>query len=266
MTSTLPELTDGSAHFITPADFATIYDVPTSPNGYGTTIGIVGRSRTDFADFENFRDKTGSTFPNPTEIVPTAFGGVDPGAAFTAPPNCTPLNSPACAAVACHPGDQSEATLDVLRSASVAPQANVLLVIATGPSGGIEVGAQYLIQTTPVPAQVMTISFGACESSAGSSGVSFWDALFQQAAAEGISVFVSSGDSGASECDDHSQAPPASPAPNSPNYICSSSYATCVGGTEFNEQAILWCIGIRPTVRTIRRHSAIFPKAPGTNL
>ncbi len=67
------------------------------------------------------------------------------------------------------------------------------------------------------------------------SGVAFWDTLFQQAAGEGISVFVSSGDSGASGCDASFSTPPASPSPNSPNYICSSSYATCVGGTEFND-------------------------------
>jgi len=51
----------------------------------------------------------------------------------------------------------------------------------------------------------------------------------------GISVFVASGDSGASGCDPYNATPPASPSPNSPNYICSSSYATCVGGTEFND-------------------------------
>jgi len=83
----------------------------------------------------------------------------------------------------------------------------------------------------------MTISFGACELEAGASGVDYWDALFQQAAGEGISVFVSSGDSGASGCDLAFTTPPASPSANSPNYICSSSYATCVGGTEFNDSS-----------------------------
>jgi len=231
-----PELSTGSGvHFLAPADFATIYDLPGYVNGSGVTIGVVGRARTNFADFDNFRSKTGSSFANPTEIVPTAYGGVDPGPAFTTPQNCTPVNSPACKAISSQLGDQGEATLDVFRSASVAPQAHVLLVVANSDSGGIEVDAQYLVQTTPVPAQVMSISFGSCESSAGQSGVTLWDSLFQQAAAEGISVFVSSGDSGASGCDPHSQAPPAAPAPNSPNYICSSSYATCVGGTEFND-------------------------------
>jgi subtilase family serine protease len=212
-------------HYLTPADFATIYDLPATLTGAGQTIGIVGRSRTNFADFDNFRARTGSTFVNPSEIVPTALGGVDPGAATT---SCT--SSPCT-----YRSDQGEATLDVLRATSVAPGANILLVIDTGLSGGIEVDAQYLVQTSPIPAQIMNISFLKCESAAGSSGVAFWDTLFQQAAGEGISVFVSSGDSGASGCDTHGTTPPTSPSPNSPNYICSSSYATCVGGTEFND-------------------------------
>jgi len=216
-------------HFLAPGDFATIYDLPPGITGAGTTIGIVAEARTNASDFNNFKALTGATFPNPTEVVPTAFGGVDPGAAYTAPPNCG--NS--CVLL----DYQGEATLDVLRAGSVAPGARLLLVAASAASGGVGIDAQYLIQSNPVPAQVMSISFGACELAGGPSGVDYWDSLFQQAAAEGISVFVSSGDSGASGCDSAFSTPPASPYPNSPNYICSSSYATCVGGTEFNDSA-----------------------------
>jgi subtilase family serine protease len=233
MQSSGPNLTIPSGgttyHFIAPGDFATIYDLPAGVTGAGTAIGIVAEARTDAADFNYFKSLTGSTFPNPTEIVPTAFGGVDPGPAYTSPPSCGSN---------CQLMDyQGEATLDVLRAGSVAPGASLLLVAASDASGGIAVDAQYLVQSNPIPAHVMTISFGACELAGGSSGVDYWDALFQQAAAEGISVFVSSGDSGASGCDSAFVTPPAGPYPNSPNYICSSSYATCVGGTEFNDSA-----------------------------
>jgi subtilase family serine protease len=220
-------LTDGSttSYFIGPADFNTIYDVPTTWTGTGETVGIVAESRTDMADFTNFKAQTGATFANPTEVVPTAFGGVDPGPAYTSPPSG---------------GDsviqnQGEATLDVIRVGSVAPAANLQLIVSSTASGGIATDAQYLVETTPVPTSVMSISFGECESEAGSSGVAFWDQLFQQAAAEGISVFVASGDSGASGCDTAFATPPSSPGGTSPNAICSSSYATCVGGTEFND-------------------------------
>jgi len=222
-----PELTSsGGSHFVVPKDFATIYDIPAAYTGAGVTIGIVSWSRTNFADFDNFRLKTNTSFPNPIEIVPTSFGGVDPGPAYTTPQSC----------ISCLTG-QMEATLDVERAGSTAEGANILLMVSA-PSGrrdGIGADAQYLVNTSPVPAQIVNISFGACESSAGPSGVAYWNALFRQAAAEGISVFVSSGDSGASGCDAAFSKPPASPAPNSPNYICSSQYATCLGGTQFND-------------------------------
>jgi subtilase family serine protease len=217
-------------HFIAPADFATIYDVPTSYTGAGYTIGIVGWSRVDLADLDNFRSLTGTTFPDPTEVVPTAYGGIDPGAAYTT----TQSNS-------VDVSGQEEATLDVLRAGSTAPGASLLLVASSssGTDDGIGADAQYLVNT--VPAQIMSISFGDCESSEGKNNVDYWDSLFQTAAAEGISVFVSSGDSGAAGCDTSFSAPPSTATANSPNYICSSSYATCVGGTEFsNDTSTYW--------------------------
>lgn len=231
MVSSEPNLTipDGNTtyHFIAPGDFATIYDLPAGVTGSGTAIGIVAEARTNAADFDNFKSLTGSTFTDPATVIPTAFGGIDPGPAYTSSTSCTG---------SCDLLDyQGEATLDVLRAGSVAPGASLLVVAASAASGGIADDAQYLIQSQPVPAKVVSISFGLCELEAGSSGVDYWDSLFQQAAAEGISVFVSSGDSGASGCDTAFVTPPASPYANSPNYICSSSYATCVGGTEFND-------------------------------
>ncbi|HUV71072.1 MAG TPA: S53 family peptidase [Terracidiphilus sp.] len=222
--------TSNGSHYIGPGDFDTIYDVPASYTGAGITIGIVGWSRTNAADFDNFKSKTGVTFADPIEVVPTAYGGIDPGPALTAPPSGSGSSSAL--------SGQSEATLDVTRAGSVAPGANLLLVVssASGANDGIGADAQYLVNTSPV-VQVMSISFGACESGAGSAGVAFWNTLFQTAVAEGISVFVSSGDSGAAGCDTAFSPPPSSPLAISPNYICSSSYATCVGGTQFADTA-----------------------------
>jgi len=221
-----PEMSEGSNRFLAPQDFATIYDLPSNLTGAGTTIGIVGWSRVNTADLDAFRQRTGTSFPDPLQVVPTAYGGVDPGAPYTTQQNCAN----------CLAG-QEEATLDVERAGSVAEGANLLLVAsaASGGNDGIGAAAQYLIQSSPAPAQIINISFGDCESDAGSAGVSYWNRLFQQAAAEGISVVVSSGDSGAAGCDNAFSAPPASSSAVSPNYICSSSYATCVGGTDFND-------------------------------
>jgi subtilase family serine protease len=220
-----PALTTGVGYnYVTPADFSVLYNLPSNLTGSGVTIGIVGRSHTDMNDFKYFRQATGTTFANPTEIVPP--GGTDPGPPLTAPPTGNQSL-----------GDQLEAELDVFRAASVAQGATVKLVItASTQTADIDTDAQYLVNTQPL-VEVINISFGACESSVGPSGVSYWDSLFSNAAMEGISVFVASGDAGASGCDSYFSTPPASPAADSPNYICSSSHATCLGGTEFNDSA-----------------------------
>lgn len=228
MPADAPDLSVGNGTYIGPQDFATIYDLPPNVTGAGVTIGIVGWSRVNMADLDAFRQWTGSSFPDPAEVVPTAYGGTDPGDPYTTQQSCSD-----CLAA------QEEATLDVQRAGSVAQGANLLLVVSSASSAndGIGADAQYLIQSSPAPAQIVNISFGDCETEAGPSGVSYWNSLFEQAAAEGISVIVSSGDSGPAGCDNSFATPPASTQPISPNYICSSQYATCVGGTEFSDSA-----------------------------
>ena len=187
----------------------------------GQTIAIIGRASVYDPDIENFQTLTGLR-ADPTVIVPP--DGLDPG-----PPAGTGGKAP---------GDQVEATLDVMRAGSVAPEATIDLVVSADDNGvnGLRIAAAYVVDTDPVPAYIMNISFGACEADRTQADVQFWDTLFSQGAAEGISTFVASGDAGAAGCDTYFQTPP----PNqitSPNYICSSSYSTCVGGTEFADTA-----------------------------
>jgi len=226
--SDLPTLSicngESCSYFITPDDFAVIYDVNNLYLGLGQTIAIIGRARVYLPDLQNFESLTGITFPDPTVIVPS--NGQDPG-----PPAGTGGTAS---------GDQVEATIDVMRAASVAPGASIDLVVSADDDAiglnGIRVAAAYVVDTNPLPAQIMNISFGACEADRNLSDVQFWDNLFSQGAAEGISTFVSSGDSGAAGCDTYFQTPPATQIA-SPNYICASSYSTCVGGTEFADTA-----------------------------
>jgi pseudomonalisin len=213
-------------NYIFPADFATIYNLnpvySDSIDGTGQTIALVGRSRVYIPDIENFETVSGLSVKDPTTIVPP--NGQDPG-----PP----------AGVGGEASDaQKEATLDVTRSTSVAPGASVNLVVSlnTTSQSGIAIDAEYVVDTNPVPPQVLSFSFLECEADVGADGVQFWDTLFSQAAGEGISVFVASGDAGAAGCDTHNQQPPPSQS-LSINAICSSSYATCVGGTEFADAA-----------------------------
>jgi subtilase family serine protease len=79
----------------------------------------------------------------------------------------------------------------------------------------------------------MSMSFGLCEAALGSSGNNFINSLWQQAAAEGITVFVSSGDSGAAGCD--SSGAPSGTHGRGINGLCSSPYSVCVGGTQFDD-------------------------------
>ena len=203
-------------HYITPNDFAILYGINASYqsgfNGANQKIAILGRSRVDATDITKFESLTGLSSRQPNVIVPPS--GIDPGITNT--------------------GDQDEATLDVDRIFGTAPGAQADLVIATNASGGIEASALYEVQTLLDP--IMNISFGSCEADAGSTGVNFWDNLLSQAAAEGISTFVSSGDTGVDACQGSSTSPSAGQ-PRSINYICASSYATCVGGTEFADFA-----------------------------
>ena len=212
----------GSEHFVFPADFATIYDLNSvysiGVTGTGQTIVIIGDSRVDNADIENFQTLSGLPVQDPIVTIPP--NGTDPGPPMTTQGSYT--------------GGQMEATIDVTRASGVAPGATIDLVVSSnaGSGCGVCVATEYVVDANPVPARVMNLSWGACESTAGSGGVTYWDTFFSQAAAEGISVFVSSGDAGAAGCDNYFTTPPASQI-LSPNYICSSTYATCVGGTEF---------------------------------
>ena len=210
------------SHYIFPADFAAIYDLASAYqqgiNGAGQTIAIIGRARVYLPDIENFQTLAGLPVKDPTIIVPP--GGSDPGAALSSG------GSPS--------EDQLEATIDVSRAIGVAPGATIDLVASGGSSteNGLAVAAQYVVDTEPLIAHVMNISFGACEGSAGQSGVDFYNDIYSQAVAEGISVFAISGDSGVDGCLPYFSTPPASQVA-SPNYICVSSYDTCVGGTQF---------------------------------
>ncbi|MGD0049564.1 MAG: protease pro-enzyme activation domain-containing protein [Bryobacteraceae bacterium] len=223
-----PAYTVAPYHYLSPADFATIYDLnpvySNGINGAGQTIAIVGFSRVDNADIEAFQTLFGLPVQDPTVVVPP--NGVDPG-----PPQTTQVTSPSLG--------QSEATLDVTRAGSVAPGATIDLVVSAetateveGVTGPLYVASQYVVDTNPVPAQIMSTSFGVCEGDSNAAFVAAWDTLYSQAAAEGISVFVCSDDSGAAGCDGGFAAAPATQFA-SPNALCASSYATCVGGTEF---------------------------------
>ena len=206
-----PLYSSGSTHYLFPADFAAIYDLNSlygaGTNGAGTAIAIVGRSNITLSDVTSFRAEAGLAANSPTVIL----AGADPGLVS---------------------GDQDEATLDVEWSGAVAPAATVKLVAAgsTATSDGVDLSAQYIVNHATAP--VVSTSYGSCEQQMGASELAFYNSLWQQAASQGMSSFVASGDSGAAGC---SAATASAGAGAGVNGLCSSPYSTCVGGTEFNE-------------------------------
>jgi subtilase family serine protease len=214
----------GGTHYLAPADFAKIYDISGTVTGANQTIAIIGESNVDNADITNFQSMAGLPQQVPNVIIPP--GGTNPGPADTAPPSSGTA-----------PAAQGEATLDVTRAGSIAPGATIDLVISGGLQG-IEIATEWVVDPAPNPvfAHIMSISFAGCEADGGSSVVDLWNNLFSEAAGEGISVFVGSGDAGAAGCDTFFGTPPSNQF-LSVNAICSSIYATCVGGTEFADSS-----------------------------
>jgi subtilase family serine protease len=225
-TMNAPYVDGTGGHEVTPSDFAAIYDLAgayaANFNGAGQTIGIIGRKRVLDADITNFGARTGVTMPTVKTIIPPT--GADPGAA--------------CGSTTCSSGDQVEATLDVQRAGSVAPGANLELIVSgTNPftgDDGVDIALAYAIDSfgKGVAANIISVSFYSCEMNDGGAYTTMLAQLTEQAAAQGQTVFVCAGDSGAAGCE-ASFAAPSGTQVLSPNGMCASEAVTCVGGTEF---------------------------------
>jgi hypothetical protein len=202
---------DDGSHGMTPADFAKIYNVgplyKAGINGTGQSIAIVGRSNIEIQDVRDFRNLLGLPVNDPQIIV----NGDDPGITT----------------------DVDEATLDVTWSGAVAPMATIDFVISQSNfADGVDVSAEYIVDNNIAP--VMSTSYGTCEADLGPVESAFYNSLWQQAAAQGITSFVSAGDAGGAGCD-----APAGGVYSSGvfavNGLASTPYNVAVGGTEFND-------------------------------
>ncbi|MGO9088061.1 MAG: Ig-like domain repeat protein [Candidatus Sulfotelmatobacter sp.] len=203
-----------TCYAVSPYDFATIYDVlplwNASPaiDGTGQTIAIVGRTDIYAQDAMNFWQLFGLTVPaNKLNII---YNGV-----------YSEIN-----------GDEGEADIDVQWSGAVAPQATIDFVdsASTETTDGVDLSAVYIVDNNLAP--VMSESYGECELGLGTAGNQFYYTLWEQAAAQGISVFVSTGDNGSAACDN-----PGTPAKYGLNVngIASTPFNAAVGGTDFNQ-------------------------------
>ena len=203
----------GPVHYLAPGDFAKIYNTAplyeSGTDGTGQSIAIVGRSNIFLSDVQIFRIAFGLPANDPQIIL----DGPDPGDLFGS--------------------DEGEADLDVEWSGAIAPNATIDLVVSasTNTTDGADLSAEYIVDNDL--AAVMSTSFGECESMLGQAENAFYNNLWEQAAAEGITTVVASGDSGAAGCDD----PYVGPATQGPavSGLASTPFNIAVGGTEFNE-------------------------------
>jgi subtilase family serine protease len=215
-------------YLMAPADLATIYDfnslfhAKTPITGKGQTIAVVEDtdlySESDWTNFRRIFGLSGYRGGSLSTIHPPPPGG---GAACADPG----VNSN---------GDDVEAILDAEWSSAAAPDATIL-VAACGDSATVD-GVQHAIHdliASASPPAIISVSYGICEAENGAAGNAFFSAMYQQAVAEGISVFVATGDSGPEDC-----------APNftSPvkfgigvNGWASTAYNVAVGGTDFSD-------------------------------
>ena len=220
-----PDLTitsGGSQYlFVGPGDAATIYDAPNSLNtglasgqvqydGTGVTIGVAGDTWLNFSDVINYRSLFGLPVNNNFLLV------VDGDEAN--------LNQNQ---------DQTEALLDNEISGALAPGADVILYTAgdTEFQAGIFLAIYRAIDDNKV--NILSLSYGECEASLGTAGNLQILNAWEQAAAQGITVTVSAGDSGSAGCDNPDTETIATQG-LAVNGLASTPYNIAVGGTDFD--------------------------------
>src|SRR5579864_1477056 len=210
---------DGNCYALGPYDFATIYNLlplwNAGTSGQGQTIAIVGESNIKLQDVTDFRSMFGLAAKGfPANNVTTILNGPDPGLQ----------------------PDESEADIDTQWSGAVAPNATIDFVVSesTESTAGIDLSAVYIVENNLAP--VMSESYGFCELGLGASGNQFFSNLWQQAAAQGITVFISSGDSGSAGCDvNQGSIPQPARFGLAVSGYASTPYNVAVGGTDFND-------------------------------
>jgi hypothetical protein len=206
-------------HYLTPDDFATIYDInplynllPTPITGSGQQIAIVGQSTVSTTDLNNFRSAAGL----PASTVDMILVGGNPT-------RCS--------------GDETESDLDLEWSGGVAKDASIIFVYAGVDSGltcttrvnNVFDALQYAIENDVAP--FISTSYGACEAANGEETDDVIEGWAEEAVSQGQTITSASGDLGAADCEqDGSTSATTGLAVDMPASI---QYVTGAGGNEF---------------------------------
>ncbi|MFP5276849.1 MAG: Ig-like domain repeat protein [Acidobacteriota bacterium] len=142
--------------------------------GAGQKIAIAARSNVNAGDVAAFR----AAFALPASPLAVDLDGTDPGLTDA----------------------QAEATLAASWAGAVAPGAQVLLVPAatTNATDGVDLSLAAIVDRQL--AGTVAVGFSACEAGMSAAHHEFYSALYEQAAAEGITIVAATGDSGAAAC------------------------------------------------------------------
>ena len=205
-----PDFTSSQSgnHFLTPKDVATIYDInpayKAGYNGTGQSIAVVGQSDIVMTDIENFQTAAGFTVKDPVKVLASS---TNPG-----------IRS----------GDEVESDLDLEYTSTIANGATIYFVFS---SAGVFDALTYVVNNKSAP--IISVSYGLCETGLTQTDYTSLNGILAQAAAQGQSVIVASGDSGSTDCYRDTSLTPAQQQALAVDFPASSQYVTAMGGTEF---------------------------------
>jgi subtilase family serine protease len=216
---TFSDILGDTYYAVVPGDLATIYNFnpifASGISGQGQTIVLV--EDTDLystADWSTFRSTFGLSGYS------ASLSQVHPG-----PNNCSDPGVNA---------DDVEAILDAEYASAAAPSAAIQIATCSDTSstfGGL-IAIQNLINASGTPPPIVSISYGECEAVNGAAANTAYNSTYQQAVAEGVSVYVAAGDSGGAGCDENQAAAASGIAVNG---FASTPYNVAVGGTDFSD-------------------------------
>jgi len=215
----------GTNYAVTPSDLATIYNInplfSSGISGQGQTIVLIEDtdvfSASDWNSFRSAFGLSGYSSASFTQVHPAPSSGTN---------NC---GAPGVIA----PND-AEAILDAEWASAAAPGAAIEMAACADTQttfGGL-IAIQNLINGNTPPPAIMSISYGQCETVNGDAANAAYNSAYQQAVAEGVSVFVAAGDSGAAGCDNSATQAAHGIAVNA---FASTPNNVAVGGTDFSD-------------------------------
>jgi hypothetical protein len=204
--------------YMTPADLATIYNFNQAFNG-----GITGNGQTIYLVEDSDIYTNGGTV-NDWATFRTGFGipvANYPGASLTTiHPNCADPGVN---------GDDTEAIIDAEYASAAAPGAAIVMAVC---NNFVAMLQTMFNNPQTYPPAIMSISYGECEAVNGAASNAAFRNVYQTGAAEGWSIYVSSGDQGAGGCNFGGQTVTDGVAVNG---LGSTVYNVAVGGTDFGD-------------------------------